>query len=260
MVFLFFNVLKYLFYNVFLNINQNWAKTWAKKTIPFHILQNIGSWKNRFVATPLLTKNGVFQLCFLKPKTLMLNKKHNLKSGKNKDKNKGLERKTRQETPKKQKNSGKIAIWCFDVVPFMKQKQRRKKKKKKKERKKQKKQKKMTRRKKIEQERDREREIEKGGGQKRLRRNKGRHSKINKKCPFPRENRVFCLLKAKKRKEKKQKQNKTKKYGGLRAKWGGPSGHLTRPLTPPKKQQKTNTNKTKKNKNPTKKQQIKKKN
>ena len=30
----------------------------------------------------------------------MLNKKHNLKSGKNKDKKKGLERKTRQETKK----------------------------------------------------------------------------------------------------------------------------------------------------------------
>ena len=35
-----------------------------------------------------------------------------------------------------------------------------------------------------EEERDRERAIEKGGGQKKLRRNKGRHSKINKKCPF----------------------------------------------------------------------------
>ena len=43
----------------------------------------------------------------------------------------------------------------------------------------------MTRRKnkRKEQERDREREIEKGGGQKRLRRNKGRHSIINKKWP-----------------------------------------------------------------------------
>ena len=30
--------------------------------------------KNHFVATPLLTKIGVFQLVFLKPKTLMLNK------------------------------------------------------------------------------------------------------------------------------------------------------------------------------------------
>ena len=35
-----------------------------------------------------------------------------------------------------------------------------------------------------EQERDGEREIEKGGGQKRLRRNKGRDSKINKNALF----------------------------------------------------------------------------
>ena len=49
-----------------------------------------------------------------------------------------------------------------------------------------KKQKRKTRRKKErkEQERDRESELEKGGGQKRLRRNKGRHSKISKECPF----------------------------------------------------------------------------
>ena len=33
-------------------------------------------------------------------------------------------------------------------------------------------------------ERDRERKSEKGGGQKRLWRKKGRHSNINKKCPF----------------------------------------------------------------------------
>ena len=50
----------------------------------------------------------------------------------------------------------------------------------------QKKAKRKTRRKteRKEQERDREREIEKVGGQKRLRRNKERHSKINKKLPF----------------------------------------------------------------------------
>ena len=48
----------------------------------------------------------------------MLNKKHNLKSGKqNKDKKKkDLKGKTIDE---------KIAIKCSDVVPFMKQKQRR---------------------------------------------------------------------------------------------------------------------------------------
>ena len=45
-----------------------------------------------FVAT-LLTKNVLFNLSFLKLKTFMLNKKHNLESGnKNKDKKKGFER------------------------------------------------------------------------------------------------------------------------------------------------------------------------
>ena len=43
----------------------------------------------------------------------------------------------------------------------------------------------------------------------------------------------------KKQKNKKQKQQKTtNKWGGFRAKWGGPSGHLTWPLNPPKKKTK----------------------
>ena len=59
--------------------------------------------KNRFVATPLLTKNFCFfKLSVLKPKTLMLNKKHNLKSGNSKDKKKELERK-KDRKPKKEK-------------------------------------------------------------------------------------------------------------------------------------------------------------
>ena len=83
-----------------------------------------------------------------------------------------------------------IAIKCFDVVPFMKQKQRRTKRKerdKKKEPKESKKDKKEEKKTARERERETEREIEKGGGQKRLRRNKGRDSKIIKKCPFLRE-------------------------------------------------------------------------
>ena len=69
----------------------------------------------------------------------------------------------------------------------MKHKQRRKRRKErdknknqKKAKKKDKKEEKRTRTR----ERETEREIEKGGGQKRLRTNKGRHSKINKNCPF----------------------------------------------------------------------------
>ena len=50
------------------------------------------------------------------------------------------------------------------------------------------------------------------------------------------------------KKENQKKTNKKNKYGGFRAKWGGPSGHLTWPLNPPKKQQKTKKTKQKKQK------------
>ena len=106
------------------------------------------------------------------------------------------------------------------LLVFMKQKQRRQKKK---EREKNKEPKESNTRKtrrnkeRKEQERDREREIEQVEGQKRLRRNKGRHSKINKNCPFLGGKLVSCHSEAKKgkknKKKKKQKQlNKTKTY------------------------------------------------
>ena len=108
----------------------------------------------------------------------------------------------------------KIAIECFDVVPFMKQKQRRKKRKEERKKGIQRKQKRQEERKKEKNTRETEREIEKGGGQKRLRRNTGRHSKINKNVLFLGGKQVFFLLRAKKGKEKTQKQKK----GGFRAK------------------------------------------
>ena len=45
---------------VFFEHQPKLAKKMGKKTITFHILQNIGSKKNRFVATPLLTQNWCF--------------------------------------------------------------------------------------------------------------------------------------------------------------------------------------------------------
>ena len=110
-----------------------------------------------------------------------------------------------------------FVIEYFDVVVVMKQKQRRKKRKErdqnkeanesKKER--QEGKEKRTRRR----ERDRERNIEKGGSPKKLRRNKGRHSKINKKCLFLGGKQGFFVLQSKERKgtktnKKKQKNNK----------------------------------------------------
>ena len=62
----------------------------------------------------------------------MLNRKHNLKSGKSKDKKKGFETEKQDRKPKERENiSGKkeIAIEYFDVFLIMKQKQWRKKRK-----------------------------------------------------------------------------------------------------------------------------------
>ena len=124
----------------------------------------------------------------------MLNKKHSLKSGKSKDPKKRLERKNKTGNQKKENiDEKRLQFNVFDVVPFMKQKQRGKKRKQREKSKEQKenkkkdkkeKNKKRTRERERERERDRERGIKKGGGQKRLRRKKGRHSKINQKCPF----------------------------------------------------------------------------
>ena len=77
-----------------------------------------------------------------------------------------------------------------------------------------------------ERERDRERESEKREGNKKLGNHKGRHWKLNKKCLFLGGNRFFGVLKTK----RNTKKTKQKKQGGLRAKWDGPSGHLTWPL------------------------------
>ena len=87
-------------------------------------------------------------------------------------------------------NEENFVIEYFDVVLFMKQKQRRKKRKQRDKSKETKESKK-------------ERQEE---AKNRLRRNKGRHSKINKKCPFLGEKKQAFLLNAKKGKEK-TKQN-----------------------------------------------------
>ena len=164
-----------------------------QKTMTFQILQNTGYKQKRFVATPLLTKIGVFQLVFfLKPTTLMLNKNITENQDK-KDKKKGFPRENKTGNPPKKRLDEKNTIESFDAVPFMREKGRRQKKERTREKQGTKtKQKRKTRRKneRKEQERDRERETEKGGGQKGLRRNKGRHSKT-KKCPFWGEKQVF---------------------------------------------------------------------
>ena len=76
-----------------------------------------------------------------------------------------------------------------------------------------------------EQERDTEREREKRGeAQKRLKRNKGRHWKINRKCPFYGKNSFLSIEKPKKGKQRKNKNKNQKKQKQKEHKEGlGPS-------------------------------------
>ena len=75
MFFAFENVLKYLFYSAFLNINQNLAKKGANKTITLHILQNTGYKKNVLLQLPFWPKVGVFQLVFFETKNIDVEQK-----------------------------------------------------------------------------------------------------------------------------------------------------------------------------------------
>ena len=74
--------------------------------------------------------------------------------------------------------------------------------------------------------------------------------KNKQKCPFLGGKQGFFVLQSKERKGTKtnQKKQKINKFGGFRAKWGGPLGHLTWPLNPPKHKKNKNKNKKKKQK------------
>ena len=96
------NVLKYLFYSIFEH-QPKLGKKMGKTNDNFSHFAKHRFIKNPFCCNPLLTKNWCFSTLFLKPKTLMLNKRHNLKSGKGKDKKKGLERKSKKGNQKKRK-------------------------------------------------------------------------------------------------------------------------------------------------------------
>ena len=109
-IFVFFaykNVLKYLFCSVF-NINQNIAKSNQrnKKNDNFsHFAKKRRVHKNpRYVATPLFQKLVLFfTYLFLKAKTLMLNKKAQIESGKTKTRKRDLKEKTRPETKQRER-------------------------------------------------------------------------------------------------------------------------------------------------------------
>ena len=161
---------------------------------------------------PFWPKNVVFFLHILNrhwcwTKTLKAEKKTKLRK---------RDLKKKQRTKKTEiideRQTLKLIFWCCTFHETKTKKQEKKTK-----RQKQGKNKKEGTHNKREREREREREKEKTkkGEEKRLRRNKGRHWKLNKIA--------FFLL----------DKNKQEKWG-VRAKWGGPSGHLTWPLNPPK--------------------------
>ena len=173
----------------------------------------------------------------------MLNKNITLSQQKTKIRKMDVKEKRRQET-KTQKILMKenFGIEEFDVVLFMRQKQRRKKRKERDKNKEAKESKRERQEGKEKRTRRRERQRKKHwkrGRPKKVRRNKGRHSKINKKMPFSGGKQGFFFRITKQRKEQKQtKKQKNNKEGGFRAKWGGPLGHLTWPLNPPKQKTK----------------------
>ena len=105
------------YFIVLLNTNQTLPKKWPKKTMILHILQNTSSKTNVLLQPPLLTKIGVFQHV-LKAETLMLNKKHNLKSGNAKTRKRDLKEKTRQETKKEKGLMKKLCNWIVWSCSF----------------------------------------------------------------------------------------------------------------------------------------------
>ena len=90
-------VLKYPILFCFLTSTKIWPKKGAQKRITFFFLQKRGSQKKNVMLQP-----PFFSTIFLKAKTLMLNKKHKSKSGKNKDKEKGFKWESKTGNQKKE--------------------------------------------------------------------------------------------------------------------------------------------------------------
>ena len=155
-----------------------------------------------------------FQFVLFETKNIDVEQKHNLKSGKSKDKKKGFETEKQDRKPKERKNiSGKkeIAIENVHVVLFMKEKQRRKKneketktRNKKKAKKKDKKEERKTRERERQRKRNRKR-----GRPKKVKGERKRNIENKQKCPFLGGKTGFLSIK-KQRKQSKEK-NKNQK-------------------------------------------------
>ena len=127
---------------------------------------------------------------------MMFNKKHNSKSGKNKDKEKRFQRENKTGNPKREHfDEEKKFQFNIFMLFFSRNKsteERTKKKTRQERKRKPKKKDKKEERKTRAKQRDRERESEKGGGQKRLREKERETLKINQKnALFRGKNRFF---------------------------------------------------------------------
>ena len=129
--------------------------------------------KHRFLKTNVLLQPpfwptiGVFQLCFFQPKALVLNKKHNLKSGKSKDKKRDWKGKQDRKKDKIDEKSCNLMFWCcsFHETKAKKKERERKREKQGTKRKQNKKDKKEKKKEKNKRETEKE-ELEKGEAKK----------------------------------------------------------------------------------------------
>ena len=130
MFFCFTNRSKYLFIVLFEHEPKISKKCPPPKTITFSHFANTGSWKNVLLQKPLLTKNWCFWACvFWNQIHWCCTKKHNLKSGKSKDKRKGFQRENKTGQQKKEKiDEENLCNWIFWCCSFHETKAKKKEK------------------------------------------------------------------------------------------------------------------------------------
>ena len=199
--------------------------------------------KHRFIKKPVMLqppffwKNVFFNLGFLKPKTMMLNKKHNSKSGKTKIRKRDFKEKTRQETQKREHfDEEKKFQFNIFMLFFSRNKStedRTKKETKTRKKKKAKKERQEGRKKdKSKTERQRKRKWKRGRPKKVKGERKGNTENKPNNALFRGKNRFFSI-KNKERKGSKKKENKQKKQTKKTNKEGlGPSEVALRATSP----------------------------
>ena len=198
-------MLKHLFYSVFWTSTKICQKNDPQKNDNFSDFakQRVIK-KNRFVATPLLTKNWCFQLVFFETKNKDVEQKHNFKSAKKtKRRKRGFKEKRRQETKKEKrlmkKNFVHQSFWCCSFHETKAEK-KEKERKRQKQGSKRKQKRKTGRKEKRRRRRDRQRKKNWKRGRPKKTKEEQRETLKNKpKMPFSRgKTRFFCSTKQRK--------------------------------------------------------------